>query len=78
MFVVNDKAEMQNAFFDAMESFEAPWLWHRMPRPFEDTKAILLPKSAVRSMRVAEEFAKRGFFDLGEHLSRLLGNQDSN
>ena len=75
MFVVPDDAEFANAFLDAMRGFKATWLWHEMPRHFEATRAILLPRTEPRSMRVAEEFRRAGVVDLGEFLEDLAASQ---
>lgn len=77
MFVVNDdEPSVANAFFEAMQSFRATWLWHALPRPYhEGTKAILLPRNELRSMRVAAELRKAGFIDLGVYLTGLVAQQ---
>lgn len=77
MFVINDNDPLvANAFFQAMQSFRATWLWHVLPRPYpEGIKAILLPRCEGRSMRVAGELHKAGFTDLGAHLSCLADKQ---
>lgn len=74
MFVINDDPEIANAFFNAMRAFRATWLWHTIPRPYEHTKAILLPRSEARSMRVAAELRQAGILDLGVHLAVLARN----
>lgn len=77
MFVIHDDEPIiANAFFQAMQSFGATWLWHTLPRPWhEGTRAILLPRSEGRSMRVAAELRKAGFTDLGAHLAALAAKQ---
>lgn len=77
MFVINDEDPLvANTFFEAMRSFRATWLWHRLPRPYvKGMKAILLPRSERRSMRVAAELQKAGFTDLGAHFSGMLARQ---
>ncbi|WP_144023164.1 DUF6685 family protein [Burkholderia sp. AU15512] len=75
MFVIPDDAEFSNAFLDVMRGFRATWLWHEMPRPFNATRAILLPRTESRSMRVADEFRRAGVIDLGEFLSNLAASQ---
>lgn len=71
MFVISDTPAVANGFHDAMESFRATWYWHGMPRPYEDTRAILLPRSDKRSMRVAAVLRKAGVLDFGAYLSRM-------
>lgn len=75
IFAAPNHATFSNCFFEAMRSFSATWHWHVMPVPFNHTRAILLPRSERRSMRVAEEFAKTGVVDLGRVLSDLAANQ---
>ena len=72
MFAVpNDDPYFSNAFFDAMQSFKATWLWHYLPRPHGDLKAVLLPRSDERSMKVAELMHRAGLLDLGLVLGSL-------
>ncbi|MDQ7979863.1 hypothetical protein QYH69_21725 [Paraburkholderia sp. SARCC-3016] len=75
MFVVPNRTEFSNGFFGAMRSFGATWYWHGMPSTFNHTRAILLPRSERRSMRVADELAKAGVVDLGRVLSDAATNQ---
>lgn len=75
MFVLPDTPQVSQDFHEAMESFRATWLWHHMPRPFADTKAILLPRSERRSMKVAALLHQAGVTDLGEHLTQLAERQ---
>jgi len=72
MFVLSDEPSISNAFGDAMRYFKATWLWHHLPRPYqEDARVILLPKSEKRSMRVASVLRQAGAFDFGAHLTKL-------
>ena len=75
IFVVSDAEYIFPDFFKAMESFRATWLWHPMPKPFEEIRAVLLPKSERRSMRVAETLRRAGSVDLGKRLSELAAMQ---
>ena len=75
MFVISDKVEIFSTFLDAMRAFKATWLWHPMVRPFENTRAILLPKHELRSMRVATELRKADVLDFGTHLANLAAHQ---
>ena len=77
MFIINDDAEINQAFSKAMENFKATWLWHTMPSPYQDNRAILLPKNEARSMRVAAELANAGIIDLGKHLIKLTKHRCS-
>lgn len=71
MFVISDETTIALAFHEAMTAFRATWLWHYMPRPFENTIGILLPKNEPRSMRVAALLKQAGVTDLGQHLAFL-------
>lgn len=75
MFVISNKASISNAFHDAMRSFQSTWLWHPMPQPYEHTRAILLPRSEKRSMRVAKALRQAGVLDFGAYLTDLVANQ---
>jgi hypothetical protein len=75
MFVISDTTSISLGFHDAMEAFRATWLWHPMPRPFSETKAILLPKNERRSMQVATLLRQSGVTDLGAHLAHLAAIQ---
>ncbi|WP_407830700.1 DUF6685 family protein [Verminephrobacter eiseniae] len=72
--ISNEDAGTQ-AFFEAMRAFRATWLWHPLPRPYEGTRAVLLPRSEARSMRVADELRSAGIADLGAHLAALCARQ---
>ena len=78
MFVIPDDAEISNAFHESMSAFGATWLWHHMPRPFDDTRAILLPKDEPRSRCVANTLREAGITDLGAYLTVLAANQIDN
>lgn len=72
IFAISDiDPSVINSFMDAMRAFRATWLWHRLPRPYEGVRAILLPKIEGRSMKVATELRRKGFTDLGLHLNKL-------
>ena len=77
MFVIGDESQVASAFFDAMRSFKATWLWHPMPHPYTKARAVLLPRNERRSMRVAEEFHNAGIADLGAFLTGLAARQPS-
>lgn len=72
MFVISSDAECLNAFHDAMRAFKATWLWHHMPKPYDNARAILLPRTEGRSRRVADELRRANFTDLGAYLIGLL------
>ena len=59
------------AFHDAMRAYGAAYLHRRLPRPYEDSRAVFLPRDDIRSVRVAAVLHEWGFFDLGDHLQEL-------
>lgn len=75
IFVISDEPEIFNAFFEAMRSFKATWLWLKMSSPYNESRAILLPKSEKRSVRVADAFRLAGIIDLGAYLAGLAAQQ---
>lgn len=75
MFVMADIPKATLGFHDAMQSFRASYLWQYLPRPYRDSRAILLPRADERSMKVAAALHEAGFFDLGLHLRGLAARQ---
>lgn len=75
MFVMADIPKATLGFHDAMQSFRASYLWQYLPRPYRDSRAILLPRADARSMKVAAALHEAGFFDLGLHLRGLAARQ---
>ncbi|WP_315534129.1 DUF6685 family protein [Delftia acidovorans] len=76
MFAISNKDSTgYNAFFKAMEAFRATWLSHPLPAPYDSARAILLPRSELRSMRVAAELRNAGIANLGTYLSALCERQ---
>lgn len=75
MFVISDETTVSLRFYEAMKAFRATWLWHYMPRPFENAKVILLPKNERRSLKVATVLRQAGVVDLGQHLTSLASKQ---
>ena len=71
IFVISDETDVSLGFYEAMQAFRATWLWHHLPRPYENTKAVLLPKSEGRSMRVAALLREAGVTNLGAFLADL-------
>ncbi len=76
MFVIPSAGAIAAGLRLAMEGFKATWLWQTMPRPFESTRAVLLPRAERRSRRAAAELRKFGVADLGQQLDALLETQD--
>lgn len=79
IFLIRDTSEISNAFFGAMRSFNASYLWYDMQYAKSNSKskskAILLPRKDVRSMRVARALRERGVVDLGQYLIALCKRQ---
>lgn len=75
MFVISDEPAIANAFHDAMSAFGATWLWHSLPRPYDNARAILLPKDEPRSRCVANALRKAGITDFGAYLTALAAQQ---
>ncbi|MDO8728367.1 MAG: hypothetical protein Q7K26_00580 [bacterium] len=76
LFVISDDAAIANAFYNAMESFGATYLGLEMPKPYENTRAILLPRNETRSVRVSKALREAGMFDFGKYLAQLCDRQD--
>lgn len=75
MFALSHSPTASNAFFEAMRLFRATFISTPLPRPFDDRRAILLPKAEHRSAKVATALRRAGFVDLGKHLEQLLARQ---
>lgn len=71
IFVVGDHARSSIAFFEAMQAVRATWLWHPMPKVYEGSRAIYLPRNNKRSMKAAKVLREAQFVDMGELLSAL-------
>jgi hypothetical protein len=71
MFAISNSHEIWSQFRSAMQSFGVTWLSHPMPKPIETTRAILLPRTERRSMRVADMLRAAGIADLGIHSTAL-------
>jgi len=69
IYLVSDKPEVANPFFEAMQSYGATWLWHALPQPYEQGKAIFLPREEPQSMRVSQAFREAGFPEFGQYLA---------
>ena len=71
-----DETTISLGFHEAMKAFRATWLWHHLPHPFDNAKAILLPKNDERSVRVAALLRQADVTDLGQHLADLVSHQN--
>lgn len=73
IFVIPYEPASYLAFHDVMTACRATYLHRALPRPYGDRRAVFLPRSELRSSRVAELLRNEGFFDLGAHLQELSG-----
>jgi len=71
MFLLSNEQTAWHEFFEALMSFRATWLWHEMPRPLKNTRAVLLPRNEQRSRCVARLLHEQGATDLGAHLAHI-------
>ncbi|HHH9441339.1 TPA: DUF6685 family protein [Pseudomonas aeruginosa] len=58
-------------FTDSLRDYKAGYLWSPLPRFLEGGRAIFLPRTDARSMRVAQLLRETGHSDLGAHLVEL-------
>lgn len=70
--VIDDSAKEQNQFHQAMKAFSATYLWRRLPQPYDNCRAIFLPKDETRSKTVASHLKTAGAYDLGKYLRTLI------
>lgn len=75
MFVMSSEAAVLNSFHDAMQTFQATYLWQPLPRPCEQARVILLPKQEMRSAKVSTVLRASGLFDFGKYLTSLIKQQ---
>ncbi|WP_228332815.1 DUF6685 family protein [Xanthomonas citri] len=75
MFAVPEVALFQVPFHDALKATGAAYLWHRMPAPYHDQRAVFLPRENSRSLAAAAELRAAGAPDLGIHLTMLVERQ---
>lgn len=77
VFAVPDDALFQVPFHDALKAAGAAYLWHRMPAPYEDQRAVFLPREHARSLAAATELRAAGAPDINSHLSMLVERQQA-
>lgn len=75
IFSVPDEASFQVPFHDALGAVGATYFWHRMPAPYQDQRAVFLPREDARSLAVANELRAACVPDLGKHLTMLVERQ---
>ena len=71
VYLVNKQSEVSNTFYSIMESAGATWLSQDLPHPYEEVRAIFLPRAEPLSMRASQAFREAGFVDLGAHLEEV-------
>ena len=76
IYVINKNSH--EAFRKTLESFKATFLWQDMPVPYQDTRAIVLPKNEKRSFCISNVLYHAGVFDLGALFSVLCERQRKN
>jgi len=69
--LIDDGAEEQNQFHRSMSAFNATYLWRKLPPPYNNSRAIFLPKNEARSKTVAGYLKAAGAYDLGAFLQTL-------
>lgn len=74
-FAISGDAQRWRDFKAAMESTRASWLWLALPHPFKDGRAVFLPRSDARAMRVAAALHEAEVDDVLKHLADLAGAQ---
>lgn len=76
MFVMTLEDSKANCQFrDAMRNYAATYLLKRLPRPYSDYYAVLLPKNNRRSMKAATVFRNAGFTCLGAYFEGIVAAQ---
>ena len=75
IFLLPDPPVICNEFHEVMKSMGVTWLWHPLPTPYQECKAIYLPRSEERSMQVADLLRGFGMADLGRLLAMHVQRQ---
>ncbi|QSB03796.1 hypothetical protein JWZ98_22685 (plasmid) [Methylomonas sp. EFPC1] len=73
--VIDNSAEEKNQFHRAMEAFSATYSWRKLPPPYENSRAIFLPKNETRSRTVAANLKTAGAYDLAALLQAIVEQQ---
>ena len=71
IFALSDDPSAFGQFHDEMRSYRAGYLWIDLPRPYTGGRAVFLPRTDHRSMKVASLLREEGHSDLGAHLRDL-------
>ena len=75
MFAISNDAIVKQALHEAMRSFKATYLLHRLPSPVDDAVAVLLPRNERRSVMVSSVLRRARMFDIGAHLTTVCAKQ---
>lgn len=71
IFALSDDPSAFVQFHEAMRSYRAGYLWIDLPWPYTGGRAVFLPRTDHRSMKVASLLREEGHSDLGAHLRDL-------
>ena len=74
-FAISGEPRCWREFRSAMEATRATWLWLALPHPYKTGRAVFLPRSEARAMRVAQVLHDAEVGDLLKHLADLAGAQ---
>lgn len=76
IFLISKSCAVRAAFIRAMQSLQATYYLHDIPRPYsEDYYALFLPKSGQASSVVAKTLIEANMFKFGERLTSLCLDQ---
>ena len=84
IFAISGKHDSLNGLMDAMRSLRATYLWEHLPRPFNEHRALFLPKSKsplgvgnvpAKTAVIADILRAAGVTDLGEYLKTTAAQQ---
>lgn len=64
------------SFHYLMRASGVTYFWRTLPRPWNQFRAIFLPKAEIRSARVSHELRCGSAYDLGRHFDALLQRQE--
>lgn len=70
VYAISDEDHMSLDFQKAMQAFKAEYYWKDLPRPYANCRAIFLPRSESRSMKVAALLDAEQFQDVTALLAR--------
>jgi hypothetical protein len=74
-FAISGEPQRWREFEAAVESTRASWFWLALPHPYKSGRAVFLPRSDARAMRVAQVLHDAEVADLIRHLAEIAGAQ---